>query len=374
MVVGQTGSGKTTLLNSFLNFLMGIQLEDDFRYKIIIENNQKKGESLTSEVNIYYIRPNIKNTPFIRIVDTPGFGDTRGINYDDKIIDMIRDTFNNECDVITAICFVAKSTETRLTSFQKYIFSNVMGLFGNNVGENFVIMLTFCDGDKPRFVDYLENESTIFGQIIDKIQDPWYLTFNNSAIFSAIQTKYTKNFWELGMDSFKVFLRKLLMLEDKSLKLSKKVLDLRKQLQATILGLRPQLDLSLQVMENIRKEINIIETNKDKINQCKDFNYKFKKPEIVKKDLPQGQHTSTCIICNYTCHYPCYIPDNNNKRNCSAMRNGKCTVCKNKCEWNQHKNLPYIIEYNEIEETLSNEELEKNMLILQVIKLLLNIY
>ena len=32
MVVGQTGSGKTTLLNSFLNFLMGIQLEDDFRY------------------------------------------------------------------------------------------------------------------------------------------------------------------------------------------------------------------------------------------------------------------------------------------------------------------------------------------------------
>ena len=57
MVVGQTGSGKTTLLNSFLNFLMGIQFEDDFRYKIIIENeNQKNGESLTSEVNIYYIR------------------------------------------------------------------------------------------------------------------------------------------------------------------------------------------------------------------------------------------------------------------------------------------------------------------------------
>jgi hypothetical protein len=234
-----------------------------------------------------------------------------------------------------------------------------MSLFGKDVGENLFAMLTFCDGDKPNIVSYLEDENNIFGQLIDKIQDPWYLTFNNSAIFSAIQTKYTKNFWELGMDSFKVFLRKLLMLEDKSLKLSKKVLDLRKQLQATILGLRPQLDLSLQVMENIRKEINIIETNKDKINQCKDFNYKFKKPEIVKKDLPQGQHTSTCIICNYTCHYPCYIPDNNNKRNCSAMRNGFCTVCQNKCEWNQHKNLAYIIEYKEVEETRSSEELRK---------------
>ncbi len=36
-------------------------------------------------------------------------------------------------------------------------------------------------------------------------------------------------------------------------------------------------------MESIRKEISVIETNKDKINQCKDFNYKFKKPEIKKK-------------------------------------------------------------------------------------------
>jgi len=87
----------------------------------------------------------------------------------------------------------------------------------------------------------------------------------------------------MGMDSFKVFLKKLMMLDEKSLKLSKNVLDLRKQLQATILGLRPQLDHSLQLMESIRKEINIIETNKDKINQCKDFNYKYKK--LLSDDL-----------------------------------------------------------------------------------------
>jgi hypothetical protein len=41
------------------------------------------------------------------------------------------------------------------------------------------------------------------------------------------------------------------------------------------------------------------------------------------------------------------------------MKNGKCTVCKKKCEWNQHRNLPYIIEYKEIEEIRSSEELKK---------------
>ena len=35
MVVGQTGSGKTTLLNAFINYLLGIKYEDDFRYFII---------------------------------------------------------------------------------------------------------------------------------------------------------------------------------------------------------------------------------------------------------------------------------------------------------------------------------------------------
>ena len=360
MVVGQTGSGKTTLLNSFLNYLMGIKYEDKFRYKIIIEKeNQKDGRSVTSQVNIYYIRSVQKEIPNIRIIDTPGFGDTRGLDYDAKIIEMIKNTFTYECDTITAICFVAKSTETRFNDFQKYIFANVMSLFGNDVAENFIAMLTFCDGDEPRIKNYLEDKSTIFGKIIDEIQDPWYLTFNNSAIFSGVEVKFSKMFWDLGMDSYKVFIRKLLMLNEKSLKLSKDVLDLRKKLQTTILGLRPQLEQGLQLMENIRREINIIETNKDKIDQCKNFNYKFKKPEITKKQLPQGEHTSNCIICNYTCHHPCYIPDNNNKRNCAAMRNGFCTVCKNKCEWNQHKNLPYVFEYKEIEEVRSSEELRK---------------
>ena len=37
MVVGQTGCGKTTLLNSFLNYILGIKIEDNFRYVIIHE-------------------------------------------------------------------------------------------------------------------------------------------------------------------------------------------------------------------------------------------------------------------------------------------------------------------------------------------------
>ena len=79
------------------------------------------------------IRPILERVPNIRIIDIPGFGDTRGLDYDSKIIYMIKDIFTKECDSIIPICFIAKSTETRLTSFLKYILFNFMVLFENKV-------------------------------------------------------------------------------------------------------------------------------------------------------------------------------------------------------------------------------------------------
>ena len=38
MEVGQTSCGQTTLLNSFVNHLLGIKIEEVFKYTIIHEN------------------------------------------------------------------------------------------------------------------------------------------------------------------------------------------------------------------------------------------------------------------------------------------------------------------------------------------------
>ena len=97
MVMGQTGSGKTTLLNSFINALCGIKLQDDFRYIIIDEEAEDSGvqtvnnqaNSRTSYVTAYNIN-SYNNHPPITIIDTPGFGDNRGIEFDNKIIDIQR--------------------------------------------------------------------------------------------------------------------------------------------------------------------------------------------------------------------------------------------------------------------------------------------
>ena len=74
MVVGVTGTGKTALLNCYLNYLLGIEISDKFRYKLICEIPSKfrgNEKCQTSEIRIYKIKRPI-GKPII-IVDTPRF-------------------------------------------------------------------------------------------------------------------------------------------------------------------------------------------------------------------------------------------------------------------------------------------------------------
>lgn len=86
-------------------------------------------------------------------------------------------------DTITAVCFVVKGNETRLTVQQKYVFFCVLALFGKDIAENFVCMLTFCDNSDPPALTSLTSKESPFSDVKKQIKDPWYLKFNNSALY-----------------------------------------------------------------------------------------------------------------------------------------------------------------------------------------------
>lgn len=360
MVVGQTGSGKTTLLNSFVNFLYGIRYEDDFRYKIIVEeNNRDQSKSLTKNVNIYRIAAHGDYPPFL-IIDTPGYGDTEGINRDKEITELIKQKFEKEVTTINAICFVAQSSNARLTPNQKYIFNSIIKLFGNNVGENFIIMMTFCDAQEPPLKNALMSSESDLLPILKLSKDKTnlFLKFNNSAIFATNKDIFNEMFWKLGMENFENFIKKLKSLNPKSLTLTNEVLNKRKQLNATVEGLIPQLNLGLSKLESIRQQLEKIEEERIKINGSKNFIIYSDVPKIKKVDLKPGEYVTNCLNCNYTCHYPCYIRDDQ-KSNCDAMKNGKCTVCPKRCIHSDHKNAKFRIVVELIKEKTSLKDLEQ---------------
>ena len=251
MIVGEAGSGKTTFLNSFLNYNLGIHIEDNFRYKIIHEELGKSIlESKTSDVNIY----NIKETngfPPIQIIDTTGFDCTEGISKEKLIFQNINKIFKEKINSLNAICLVAKSNTSRLTIKQQYIFSSILDLFGEDIKENFLAMITFSDGRKPLVIDVLESSENAFSSVIPYLKSPWYFTFNNSAIFESDRDgEYARTFFKLSMKNFKEFTQKLLKMTKKSLDQTKQVLDQRIKLEENAKLLYSK--LTEDKMENIK--------------------------------------------------------------------------------------------------------------------------
>ena len=131
-------------------------------------------------------------------------------------------------------------------------------------------------------------------------------------------------------------------------------------MQNKILALRAKLDQGLSLMEAMKKEINEIQINANLINKAKNFKIKTKRLNITRENLPIGIYTTTCLICNFTCHNNCPFSNNEDKKNCCSMDNqGNCTVCPKKCRWQEHVNVPYVIKHTEIEVEETIEELKK---------------
>ena len=358
LLIGQTGSGKTTLLNSIINYILNIDHSASMRY-ILFDEKVKENQvvSQTSEINDYYIRE-FGSNPSIRIIDTPGFGDTRGLEYDQKIISMMKDKFMTEIDYIDLICFVVIASNSRLTIIQEYIFNEIVSLFGNDVAENFLFVLTFSDGQKPVVLDALQNEKSPFSKIIPKIKNPWFIKINNSAIFSK-KDKFSKNFYELAMDGYKTLIKKLKNVPKKSLNLSKKVLNIREKLKKIIERLQPKLNIGLELMEKIRNQIKEMKTNKFLLDKTKNYNIKTSTVTFEKIDLEPGINSTLCTKCNYTCCRNCNFSNDEDKKVCKAILNGFCLICPGKCEWKVHNNVNFEIKYKKTEKTEIIEELKK---------------
>ena len=141
---GRTGDGKSTAINAFFNIIKGVKLEDNYRFILITEQKKPKGqaESQTDGVHLYYLK-DYNNKPVI-IIDSQGYGDTRGLKYDNMINDAFRYVFSNVIKHINTVCFISKSNTNRLDIQTKYIFSSVTSLFSEDITENFIILATFA--------------------------------------------------------------------------------------------------------------------------------------------------------------------------------------------------------------------------------------
>ena len=340
LFIGKTGDGKSTAINAFFNLIKGVKLEDDYRLYLIRENPKKKGESMTDGLHLYYLR-DYENKPII-IIDSQGFGDTRGIGKDKDLNKSFEFVFSNIIDHINAVCFIAKANETRMPVETKYIISCITSLFSEDVIQNLFILATHPDvftfEDGPKFIESIEGDDN-FSRIIKNMREQFCYTFDSLYILKKNDPhneilKYSfeqiTNFYEEGVKkSFNVNIKnsatvmqnrnqlivKSNVLQHKFQELNEKQKNLNEKKQS--------LNNIVNQIESYNKEIDHInEMKKDKTKSHKDINEVILKvtklseqikdnlmkqttTEHYQKLVPTSKRYTYCLTHKKNCHAPC---------------------------------------------------------------------
>ena len=111
--------------------------------------------SMTSTVTIYHIPAAAivnkisKDNSCINVIDTPGFGDTRGRAWDIKIFNMISNLLGSMAS-LNYMLMVVKATENRLTPSSKFIYQQIQKLYDEELEDRMLGVFTFSDASEPQ--------------------------------------------------------------------------------------------------------------------------------------------------------------------------------------------------------------------------------
>ena len=374
VVVGATGSGKSTLINGLFNYIIGVDWEDQFRFKLVQEQQGNQAKSQTQLVTVYTVhhQKGFRVPYTLSFIDTPGYGDTSGVLKDNKISDQLRAFFTSSkqtgIDQVDAIGFVVQASLPRLTTSQQYVFDSILTLFGKDVAKNIYFLVTFADASKPQ---------VLAGIQAAKLPYEGFFKFNNSVLYICKSTEDGDNnsddlddddeddnvfndmYWKMGESSYRSFLNALENTQSRSLQMTQQVMTEHKTLELSIKGLQTEIRLGLNKMEQLEREKAVLKQCEADLENNRDFTYTIEEESTEAVAVVTGQYTTNCNQCKRTCHERCSENEDNRKSACSAMSGGFCTVCPGKCHWSKHTNQPYIYRVKRVTITKCAEELRK---------------
>ncbi|XP_026057576.1 uncharacterized protein LOC113042778 [Carassius auratus] len=375
LLVGETGTGKTTLINTMINYMFGVKREDKVWFEITDDQSDRSSaESQTSSVTVYgfYLQ---ESQIQLTLIDTPGYGDTRGVDLDKEIAKSLLNLSKSEEGIheIHAVCLVIKATQNRLSDRQKYIFDAVQSLFGKDIAENIVLLFTHSDGMPPKNALTAVKAAEI-QCAVNKKNQPVFFLFNNCQSEPADEEydeesdeeceeenkKRLDQSWNLSFKGMTKLFKFLDTINPKSLEMTRDVIEKRERLEANICNLESRVEEMELKQKELKQTQEALEKNKQDVMAKKNFEYEVEVPykDIVNIDTSLASKALCCTVCEENCHYPgCWWVTSISW--CEVMKNNYCTVCTNKCHYSKHVKHPKIYRIKTKKEKRTYEDLKK---------------
>ncbi|KAL0970648.1 hypothetical protein UPYG_G00245080 [Umbra pygmaea] len=365
LLVGETGAGKSTMINAMINYVMGVEREDKIWFEIIEEGKRSQAESQTSEVIVYDIFGfEGRRVPYsLTIIDTPGYGDTRGIQEDRLITEMLHDLFRSPEGIhqIDAVGFVVKASTNRLSDRQRYIFEAVLSLFGKDMENQIIAFISHSDGGPAtNALEALKNANIKCAK--DKDNQPVHFLFNNrqtEIVTNRKQERAMNSAWDTttdGMDEFSEFLGKI---SPQKLKMTVEVLTKRVKLEACVNNIQDRIEMIEGKQALLKKTHDELWKHKKEIEENKNFVITVTETYKQRVTIEERPNKAVCCtVCEENCHYPgCTIAKD--PYWCEVIKNGYCTSCTGRCPASTHvrENWRYVLRTEQI--TRTHDDLKK---------------
>ncbi|KAK9532103.1 hypothetical protein VZT92_009505 [Zoarces viviparus] len=374
LLVGETGAGKSTLINALVNFAIGVKWEDDVWFKIVEDEKKKQLESQTSDVIVYEIFGFEDETlPYsLTIIDSPGYGNTDGIEQDVIVSQRLFDLFRSEdgVDEMNVVGLVLKATENRLDERLSYVFNSVVSLFGKDMEHNIVVLITYSNGRTPRNALKALEAANIKSARNEENQ-PVYFLFDNcqneERTDDIEDLQHADKIATKGMKQFIDFLGKT---EPQKLEITVHVLNERIRLTACIQNLQERIQYIKLKRTEIQQTKEAVKKHEQEMKMNEEFTVEV---DEAYKDIERigggwwwlmfFEGATCCKVCEENCHYPgCTVATTPSW--CEVMKDGRCTACTKKCPVAAHvkEGWRFVSKTRRVKKTLQDVKVkyEKN--------------
>lgn len=383
LILGQTGSGKSTFLNMAANYLLfgsfGLSPEQQKMLKIIIPtrylmpteqgfthseyNVAQQGKSQTSKPKSYRLGFVDRSITFI---DTPGMGDTAGLDRDEKNLEKILKKASNG-GALSGIILFFNGAETRDNTTKEYTFSKLIGSIPDVALKNMIVVLTNVRRDSCNFpLDKIR----ALGVDEDRI---FYM--QNSVLASDPETwrdaeiaQHLVMDWHDSMKTLGKIVQKLASSSDDISGEFKRMNELRNKVKHQF----HQVVIKFSEMRETQYAIDEYESKYNREDAvAKDFKDYAQKAQVKTKkfiDDPSRHHSTVCAVHHTICHDQCGLEETHKVGDeiftgCQAFNGwhggARCTVCSSSrepCSFENHYHARG--KFIEVVETLQDRLLE----------------
>ncbi|CAF1537655.1 unnamed protein product, partial [Rotaria sordida] len=346
LLLGETSVGKSTFINAFANYVTYNTLKQDQTSQPIVlipvsflitvgDNFDERSVKFGDVDDHIYLILMIMIEKTLCIIDTPGFGDTRGIQQDDRNIEHILEYVNNLIHSNT-ICFLLQPNVSKLNIFFRSCLTQLFSLLDQNALNNIIFCFTnsrstfYTSGDTaPLFKKILTSLS--IGDVPFKKENTFCFDSESFRYLVALQNGISfnndeKHEYEMSWIKSVTQSNRLIDYICKNITIYRidNKLQSMKHVQFEII---PMIESMLETMRNILRNLILCKMNSFKASI-----------ELYPKVL---DHSMTiCLlykgkvvkIGNFLITY-----------NMPHKIEKNCRICQ--CSYNQHRSIGYILEY-----------------------------